>query len=213
MGERSRYSNTHLYSVLLLHYLKKEPKINLEVWPTQTVFLCKIRPKPFIVNSLNNTADWQLTTQSSLAQYMVIITPVLQPVMTTSEVTKLGINVIYEASMSFIFSNMEFLEGMFARSLFSCSVSLSRVILSLCGYPRFLVVSPIWENFSFITDCCYDKPHSFPSYDSHAWILDCFILFIALSSVSSRSLLVALGASCLSLQQVQVPQTRCSVET
>lgn len=38
MGETSRNSNTHPYSVPYCHYFKKEPKINLEVWPTNAVF-------------------------------------------------------------------------------------------------------------------------------------------------------------------------------
>lgn len=53
--------NTHPYSVLLLHYLKKKAKINLEVRPAQTAFDSKYTvqywTKPLMVNSLTNTVD------------------------------------------------------------------------------------------------------------------------------------------------------------
>lgn len=67
LGGRFIYSNTHPYSVL--HYFKKEPKMDLEVWPTQIVFdFCAITDKT-IYRSLTITADWKQTTLSSLAQY------------------------------------------------------------------------------------------------------------------------------------------------
>lgn len=53
---------THIRTVYpYLRYLKEEPKMNLEVWPTEIVFDSKIlvqyRTKPFIVNSLTDIAD------------------------------------------------------------------------------------------------------------------------------------------------------------
>lgn len=189
--------------------------------------------KPFIIHSLTNTTDWKKTknkinkkkkktpsfTHSVYGQHYPRFLACNSGIRGNRAEAACQLNTL-TMRLTFIVSNMELLQRTcfqedFPPAQFYAHVSSSPFVGAVCAdIARLLMVSPIWESFCFITDSVA-RTQLVPSHlVTHIpglfWTI--FLLFF-LSSISSPSLLSALGASCPSLPQVRDPEPWRSVET